>query len=594
MTSATTSNPPIGIANAIAYRWLSVAGSSLQRACLLWGLIGAVHAAPKVAIEGLDEPLRKNALAYLNVDVLRCDTAPWQIDDRLDKLEQNVKDALKPFGYYTPSVEVERLGGDTCWSLAVKVRRGEQVLFRQVDVSIDGDAASLPAIQSLAGREPKPGDPALHQRYEALKRSLQLTLSNFGFLDARFTKRELNVFPTEQAADVVLHVQSGERYRYGNIRLDQEVLDDDLIRRYVTLEPGGFYDRSALDQLQADLSATTFFNRVLVSPDFEAAADGIVPINVSLTAAEKLGYFVGVGASTDQGPRVRGGYRNRRVNGKGHQFDSGLLYSPVLSQLQATYRQPLKNPLVEWQTIELLFESEETDTAEDQRFQLGVERTRALRNDWLFSYGISIGESRFTVADVTDNATLLIPVMGLSRRVSDNAANPRKGSSLEMRLRGATASLLSSTDFLQAYVRYRRLIPIGERGRLSLRGELGATWQQSFEELPPSVRFFAGGDNSVRGYGYQRIGPTNDDGEVIGGSQLATASIEYEHTLKGAWGVAAFVDSGNAFNDANIDPRTGVGLGVVWRSPVGPLRAYLAKPLDDDGLRLHINFGVDL
>ena len=155
--------------------------------------------------------------------------------------------------------------------------------------------------------------------------------------------------------------------------------------------------------------------------------------------------------------------------------------------------------------------------------------------------------------------------------------------------------MLSSTDFVQAYVSYKHLFSIGERGRLSLRSELGATLQREFDELPPSVRFFAGGDNSVRGYGYEQLGPRDADGEVIGGSQLFTASVEYEHEVRGAWSVAGFVDTGDAFDDANIDLRTGVGIGVIWRSPVGPLRAYLAHPLDADrSVRLHVSFGADL
>lgn len=513
---------------------------------------------------------------------------------RLGRIDKSVGDALKPYGYYAPTIAAEIADTEDCWNLNIAVDKGAPVEFRNIEIQIDGDAKKLPGIASVIAKAPKSGEIMRHSGYDTTKRRLQQILSDNGFLDAKFDSATLNIFPDKLAADISLRVMSGPRSMFGEIRIDQNVLEDSLIQRYIRIAPGEPFERQQLDQLQSDLSDTTFFNQVLVTADY-AAADGTkIPIDIVLTPADKLGYFVGIGASTDQGPRARGGYRNRRVNSRGHQFDSGVLYSPVLAQIQATYRQPLKNPLLEWQTYEALFESEETDTAKDRRFQLGVERTRALANNWLFTYGVSASESRFTVAEVTDSATLLTPILGLTRRLTDNPANPRSGSAIELRLRGASRSLLSSTDFVQAYVRYRRLFAIGEKGRLSLRGELGTTWQDDFDELPPSVRFFAGGDNSVRGYGYQSIGPRNDDDEVIGGSQLATASIEYEHTIRGAWGVAAFVDSGNAFDDVNINPRTGVGIGVVWRSPVGPLRAYIAKPLDESGLRLHINFGVDL
>ena len=188
-----------------------------------------------------------------------------------------------------------------------------------------------------------------------------------------------------------------------------------------------------------------------------------------------------------------------------------------------------------------------------------------------------------------------MPVVGLGRRVADSETNPRSGSSLDVRIRAAATALASSTDFVQAYLRYRRLFALGEKGRLALRGELGTTWRNDFDELPPSVRFFAGGDASVRGYGYEQLGPTDDEGNVIGGAGLVTGSVEYEHTIKGNWGAAVFVDSGNAFDGTDVKWRTGVGFGVVWRSPVGPLRAYLAHPLNDTrSVRLHLTFGSDL
>jgi translocation and assembly module TamA len=109
------------------------------------------------------------------------------------------------------------------------------------------------------------------------------------------------------------------------------------------------------------------------------------------------------------------------------------------------------------------------------------------------------------------------------------------------------------------------------------------------------VRFFAGGDNSVRGYKFESLGPEDETGKVIGGSGLLTASFEYEHPLINRWSIAVFVDSGNAFTGSRFEPKTGAGVGARWQSPLGPVRIDLAFPLDDDeDARLHVSLGPDL
>ncbi|MDC4226629.1 MAG: BamA/TamA family outer membrane protein [Candidatus Manganitrophus sp.] len=144
----------------------------------------------------------------------------------------------------------------------------------------------------------------------------------------------------------------------------------------------------------------------------------------------------------------------------------------------------------------------------------------------------------------------------------------------------------------------RSSVPSRSSGRLLLRGEFGWTSVSNFDDLPVSLRFFAGGDRSVRGYGYNTLGPENESGEVIGGRYLATGSVEYDYRIAEQWGVALFYDIGNAANeiDWDLNPQDRVGIGGRWYSPVGPIRVDLAYALDRPGLafRVHINMGPDL
>ncbi len=562
----------------------------------LFGQTASAQATGELKIEGIEGELLTNVLAYVALDEQPCDVPEWQLRRRMRDMDARIIDATSALGYYQPEIEKTLTVGETCWAATLRITPGPRVAYRRFDASVEGEAASDPQVSAVLASAPRQGDRLHHGRYEAFKQRLGNVLAARGYAEWRFESPRLEVSIAEQAADAIVKVVSGPRYRFGEITIEQDVLDAALVARFVTVESGALFSRDQLTRLQKDLGSSALFDSVLVSADYENMADQKIPITIKLTGAERLGYFVGVGASTNLGPRLRAGYSNRRVNTRGHQFNSDLQLSPVLSQFDAVYRQPLARPLVEWQSYQLRLEDENTDTFESLSAKFGVERTRALLNNWILAYGVQLSRTDYTVGQITDVSTLLMPVVGFDRVSADSDANPRRGSSTEVRLRGASDTLLSTTSFLQVYSRHRRLFAIGDSGRLSLRAEGGVTWKRDLDELPPSIRFFTGGDSSVRGYSYQSLGPLDDMGEVIGGSNLLTASIEYEHTLRGNWGAAVFIDSGDAFNGTDISPNTGVGFGVVWRSPIGPLRAYLAHPLDDPDtdIRLHVSFGADL
>jgi translocation and assembly module TamA len=189
-----------------------------------------------------------------------------------------------------------------------------------------------------------------------------------------------------------------------------------------------------------------------------------------------------------------------------------------------------------------------------------------------------------------------MPGIGWRRTRADNEIRPQRGSRLSFEVRAAADQLGSDTSFLQAIAGGKWVWSLPSAARILVRAELGLTEERAFADLPPSVRFFAGGDNSVRGYDFEALGPTDADGKVVGGSSLVVGSIEYERPLVGRWALALFVDSGNAFADANFEPRTGAGLGVRWQSPLGPIRVDVAHPFDDPTTRwrLHVTLGPDL
>ena len=356
------------------------------------------------------------------------------------------------------------------------------------------------------------------------------------------------------------------------------------------------YDGGEISRAYRDLSTSGYFSRVQVTPDFDNAANRQIPIQVVLDPAQRIEYTVGLGFATDTGPRLRGGYRNRRVNRHGHRFTTDLTVSPVISGLTAEYRQPIGDPRSDWMSYTAAIDVEDTDTAESEAIRVGVRRTRQVSRRWLRTLSVDYSYDQFTVAGEDDISRLLLPAVAFEYKRGDGDLYPDRAFRFNVEIRGAHESLGSNTSVLQAVLRARWIRATSNDGRLLARAAVGATARDDFAELPPSLRFFAGGDDSVRGYGYNTLGPSDEEGEVIGGSTLAVASLEYEHRIRGNFFGAVFFDAGNAYDDDEFEPAYGTGLGLKWRSPVGPIGLYLAHPLNQSNqdVRVHVSLGVEL
>ena len=305
----------------------------------------------------------------------------------------------------------------------------------------------------------------------------------------------------------------------------------------------------------------------------------------------RYGHTFGIGAATDTGPRVRYGFQDRRINRSGHRFEGRIEVSAIGSNFGG------RTALLHLATfaIDAASESETTDNVETTRLVTGLRHT-VKRQSWLETAFIELQRESFTVGDEEDVTNLLVPGITWTRSRSDEPSRPQRGYRIGIELRGASSEVFSDLSFAQLVLRGKRVYSLLWGARLLLRAEAGVTELGRFEELPASLRFFAGGDNSVRGYAYESLGPTDADGEVIGGRHLLVGSAEVDFPLTERWSIAGFIDEGNAIDKANDDLFTGVGAGLRWHSPIGPIRFDLAHPLDDPDtdLRFHLSMGLDL
>jgi translocation and assembly module TamA len=560
-------------------------------------LLGIAHAqTPRITITGAGEEAEENIRAHLSIAREPCELPEWRERPLLRRAERETLEALRALGYYRPTVEFDFQRVEDCWQLSIAVERGEPVRVRRVNVTLEGEAADDDAFRALLEDAPlKEGERLRHDRYEQLRNALTRLAADRGYLDNSVITRELRVHADEGYADALIHMDSGVRYRFGAVRLEQDFLRPEFVDKFLPFEEGEPYDSRSLIDLQQALVDSGYFADVRVRTDSEARADGAVPVLVALTPRGRHAYLAGIGFSTDIGPRLRLGFENRYANRRGHRYNAETELSPVRSGVGFNYEIPLDDPSRERINLMARYQTEDTDTLRSDIYGLGVSHTRQHHSGWVETRSLTYEREDYTVADVTDRTDLLMPGLSFTRVRADHPVHPRRGWRLSGSVRAASEDIISSVSFIQFHGRAKLIVPLGP-GRLLTRAEGGATQADELIELPSSVRFFAGGDQSVRGYGYQRLGPTNVDGDVIGGRHLLTGSVEYEIPIVGRWSAAAFVDSGNAYDRIeDYDPRTGVGIGMRWRSPIGPIRVDIAHPVGgDENFRLHLTMGADL
>ncbi len=578
-----------------------------SRALPAWVRAGVVLAAAhavlpgvlaEVTVTGLEGALLDNALIHLSLDEEPCDAPEWRIRERFTRANAEIGLALEAYGFYAFDVDERLELGDECWQASFDIALGEPVRLREVDIDVRGAAAGDPGFAELiAASGLAAGEPLRHSDYEQLKRRLVELAQRRGYVEAIYEINTIDVYPDAGVADVALHLDSGPRYTFGEIAFNQELLEPALLDRYYEFRRGDPYDRQRLTALYVELTDSGYFSTVDVRPQPADREAKEIPVLVTLAGAPRYAISYGLGFSTDTGPRIRFGRVNRRVNESGAQSGINGQLSPVISEIAYNYRFPYGDPRSEWISLDAGLKHEDTDTAKSDTLELGVRRVLRRRAGWQETQFVDLAIEDFVVADTRSRARLLTPGISWLKLEADDALRPAHGYRLGLELSGANDSLGSDTTFVQVDATAKWIHSFANQSRVLIRGRLGFTSERNFEELPPSVRFFAGGDNSIRGYKFESLGPADEDGEVIGGDRIAVASVEYDFPLSASWSGAAFVDSGNAFTGSDFEAKTGAGFGLRWQSPVGPIRFDIAWPVGDaleKDPRLHVSLGADL
>jgi len=591
----------------------------LLLAALLLAVAPAAQAGRlKVELDGVDGELREAVLAGLEASQYADrDVTVAQARRLYEHADAQARAALEPYGYYTVEVDGELREDGDAYTAVLHVHAGEPVKVASVDVRVDGDADGQRDVRNaIAGFLPARGMALDHAAYEKSKATVQAALFASGYLDAELVTHQVEVTRATGTAAIRLAWKAGPRYRLGETRFEGAQFPDTFLQRYVPWREGDFYTQGRVLALQQRLIDADYFAIVQVEPDVEHAAGGVVPIQVVLAPAKRTIYTGGVFVGTDTGPGVRGGIARRWLNSRGHKMKTEAIVAMRLKTASVTYQIPLAGPDNHSWSFGANFRDENTDTSTARTFGLAATDSR-IWHGWTRSLSAKFLTGDFKVANIEGDTTLLYHEFSLARKRADDPAFVRDGWSLTLAARAGQKGLLSDTSFLQASADAKWIHGLGDNGRFIARGSLGGTHVGDFDKLPPELRFFAGGDRSIRGYGFQTVGPPLPDelvpvarayceahpksdcqDFVIGGKNLAVASAEYEYYFKPNWGIATFVDTGDAFTSfGSYRQKVGVGVGARWRSPVGMVRVDLGFPVHDDehhGVELHVVIGPDL
>jgi translocation and assembly module TamA len=580
-----------------------MSGERLGLAFLLLCHLAAARAglAVDVRITGLSGQLLDNVRAYLSIEREKSD--PQLNKFQLERLNKRARDeiakALQPFGYYHPRIDTDLRFSNGRWLAHYDIAPGPAVTIRDIVIRIQGDGADDPKFREQISKFPLSRGEVLNQPlYEQGKQNFLRYANDYGYFDFRWLKSEIAVDLQNNTAVISLIMDSGPRYDFGKVRFYQDVLDEDLMRRFLPFDSGEPFAAAKLLELQNALLDSDYFKTVDINPRRNKTEDHRIPIDVTLTPRPQQLFTVGAGYGTDTGLRGKLGWEARHINHKGHRFTSEYKLSQIQDSLTARYIIPIRNPRTDQLAITSSWIDDHPEFSTSETYLLGLSRSVDHGNNWLQTVYLNYQTERFSVAGESGNSLMLMPGITWTKVSADNRIYPERGLYLLLDVRGAHPALLSNVQFLQVQGQGKFIHKLFGDARILLRGQVGATRSGSIRALPTSVRFFAGGDQSVRGYDYQSLGPRNAAGQVVGGEQLLVGSVEFEQRFTHGWSGAVFYDVGNAINSWQEALKAGAGFGVRWRSPVGPVRIDLAFPISEPDAFKHphpyISVGPDL
>ena len=551
-------------------------------------------------LTGVDRyDVKTNILLYLNeLPVISKQRARLYSREIIEKIQQ----ASHAYGYYHTKAELEYPKKDDEKDLQIKVKvdLGKPLFVRNCDISVIGDGAEYQSFSKIIKSSGIRSYSILdHGKYKKLKEDLKTRALELGLFDAKFSISRIIVYEEQNAADIEILFDTGSRYMFGSLEANDETKElmkpsSPLFKLY---EGTNFSSKAVNDYISA-MSQTNYYRSIDIRPLAEKKQNNKVPVYIDLQRQTNNLFRVGAGYSTDENFRGILGWDKPLINEKGHSFSSFIRASSVKIDAQAVYKIPRTDPNLDYYYIKLAqTHTDYNDTLSDlshASIHYVAKKTGSIIRD----YYLSAEYEDYKQGIDKDYVVSVMPGILLSKRSSTGGLVPKTGYSISLDTK-FSSKIVSDYNFVHSELNIKGVFSLFEsRNRILYRFTQGGNFGSDAIKAPASLRFFAGGDQNLRGFSYKS--QSNREAGLLSGSRYITSgSVEYNFPIpfENMLG-AVFLDSAVYTNDyKEIKPLYGPGIGLRYTTSYGVLKVDVAYGIDnhrkENNLKLHLTFGPE-
>ncbi|MGQ0546773.1 MAG: autotransporter assembly complex protein TamA [Betaproteobacteria bacterium] len=513
----------------------------------------------------------------------------------LEEAVREAREVAATEGYFSARVTTRIDETTQPRTVHLALEPGERTRVASVDIRVSGPAAADPEAREALERvregwRLRRGEPFRQADWEEAKRAAVRELARWRYAAAAIGESRALVDPGSRSAALSVEIASGPPVRFGPLRVSgNRRYPDAVIENLSPVRPGETYDRDKLLLYQRRLLETGYFASVQMDVDAQPHEADAAALRVAVLEAPSQSVETGVGYTTDAGPRFELRYGNNDVRDSAWRFKSALALDEKVQNLQLNLDTPPRAG-ARWNSLFARARQTDIQNETTRELALGLAHNfgREVQPSALIVSG-HLEEGRLAGAPTDNRQALYFGFRRVFSRTDDFVA-PRSGYLGSFELGGAPPEL-STRQFLRAIASASLFFPLGRSFDLLLRGQAGGVVAEARTGIPTSFLFRTGGDQTVRGYAFESLGVRQGDA-VLGGRRLLVGSAELIHWVRENWGVAAFVDAGNAWDrGVEFNAAVGAGFGARFRTPIGPIRADLAYGEEVGAWRLHFSVG---
>lgn len=555
-------------------------------------LVAASQVVKSYDINGISGELEKNVELYLKQ--LEGEKATSTL---LSHAKKQVANSLKALGYYKPNIKLNYIPESQ--ELVATIERGPATRLADIRITVNGSGNEDPQLMDVVKSiKLKQGDILNHSHYDAARKRIESQLLELGYFDVKWQTHQLAISLKSNSAEVILTFDTGVRYQFGTLILGEQTPAEKYIRSLAEFKQGEQYQASIVSEYNLSLSTTPYFNSVRVYADIANRSNQQVPINVDVLHKPANSFEVGGGFDTDLGPKVRFKWSKPWITENGHYLESNLNVAENQQDISLGYTVPVDNPNDDlWRySIGYKLEDEITDDIYSKIFTAQLQRQWLTESDWVRTAFIRRDYENYRFGDDEQSSKMLMPGISYAKKETKGGTTPYWGEQWLISAEFGLEDAFSTTNIIRVQFQNAWLRTYLDKHLLFLKANVGAMYVDDINSVPLSLRFYAGGDQSVRGFAYESISPEDEEGRLIGGKYLLSGTVEYNYQFAQSWRLALFIDSGTATNDFSDRVEVGAGFGFRYLTPVGPVRVDHAWGLtkESKSTRLSITIGPEI